>query len=90
MTNPFRPESVVSLRRKGEAQKAGPAEGLCRKGSGAEGGWGRNAPKAGYVKWGDPRGSAGASRPAEVGAPIRAVMRGNARGAKGRRKVEAR
>jgi hypothetical protein len=88
MTNPFRPESAASLRRNGEAQKAGPTEGLCREGSGVEGDWGWNALKAGHVKWGDPRGSAGASRPAEVGAPIRALKRGNARGAKGRRKVE--
>ena len=89
MMNPFRPVRLMSLRRKGEVHEACHHEGLCSRGRGRTGGWGRNAGKVGYVKQGDPRGTAGESRPVEVGAPIGAMKRGNARRAKGRRKVEA-
>src|SRR5216684_301212 len=60
------------------------------------GGWGRKGWKRGRDKQGDPPGtercswpSGPKSRPAGVRASIVARKRGNARGAKGRRKVEA-
>src|SRR5436190_20175837 len=63
---------------------------------GRRGGWGQKGWKRGRDKQGDPPGtercswSAGPkSRPAGVRASVVAKKRGNARGAKGRRKVEA-
>jgi len=63
---------------------------------GWRGGWGQKGWKWGRSKQGDPPGSERCSwsqdpksRPVEVRASIVALKRGNARGAKGRRKVEA-
>ena len=65
-------------------------------GLGRWGGWGQKGWTCGRDKQGDPSGTERSSwpqgpknRPAGVRASIVATKRGNARGAKGRRKVEA-
>ena len=61
-------------------------------GAGLDGGWGRNGWKAMQTKHRDPqthiKAFVGDERSAEVRALIRAMKRGNSRGAKGGRKVD--
>src|SRR3990172_12546169 len=103
MTNSIRPGRPASLLTSGEAQtrrevgKPVELKGSVRKRRrGLRGGWRRKGRKVVYVKQGDLSGVRTEFKPerrradrAGVRAPIVALKRGNARGAKGRRKVEA-
>jgi hypothetical protein len=105
MTNAIRPDVAVSLLPTGETQTRGPSRGkpgtlkgsVTKRYRGASGGWRRNDGKVRYM---NQRGLIGtgtafilarAEEPYRSGvrAAIVAEKRGNARGAKGRRKVEA-
>jgi len=104
MTNPIRPGVSASLLAKGEAlsrsAKCGRGRPVALRGSvlkrrrprrkrrvlGTQGGWGRNGRKAVHVKQGD---LCGEECRIGVRALIVALKRGNARGAKGCRKVDA-
>ena len=103
MTNAIRPGVVASQLGNGEAQTRESGKPSTLKGNvakrcwGASGGWRRNDGKVGYMNQGDLPGvvtvfmletSRIAAR-AGVRAAIVARKRGNARGAKGRRKVDA-
>ena len=82
-TNPFRPSRSGEPAEEWRSRTSLFIEGLCRWSRRRGGAWGQNAGKAEHVKQGDPRGQAGLVRPAEVRGSVRAMNRGNARGAKG-------
>jgi hypothetical protein len=99
----IRPGVAASQLGNGEAQTRESGKPSTLRGSvtkrcwGASGGWRRNDGKVGYMNQGDLSGirrcscwlsSRRAARPG-VRAPIIVMKRGNARGAKGRRKVDA-
>lgn len=102
MTNAIRPDAAASLLGKGEAQtrdngKPGTLKGsVLKRCRGASGGWRRNDEKVGYMNQGDLTGvwtvfmpSCRRAGQSGVRATIVVTKRGNARGAKGRRKVDA-
>ncbi len=100
MTNPIRPCRPASLLDNGEARKACRAEGLCAKATAGAVRWlGTECSEDPTCKAGRAMRikpvfivlvKDGKSRLMEVRASVRARKRGNARGAKGRREMDAR
>ena len=105
MTNAIRPDVAVSFLPTGETQTRSASGGkpdtlkgsVAKRCRGASGGWRRNDGKVRYMNQGDLIGPGavfklrGAEEPYRSGvrAAIVAKKRGNARGAKGHRKVDA-